>query len=69
MPEPKQIPTSLKSDSFALYGNSIIWVMSIGDDSQVFIQRTKSIGKNQLTAKIVSYGQPFKVSTSELTPI
>ena len=68
MPGPKRSPAVLKASEFALYGSSIVWVASV-KENEAFILKTKAIGKNEATGRVVSYGKLISVSTSELTAI
>lgn len=68
MPGPKPASKALQANNFALFNAHIVWVASIdGDKAQ--IQKTRSIGKNEATAKVASYGKPLSVYVSELIAI
>jgi hypothetical protein len=68
MPGPKRPPAVLQANGFALYGSSIVWIASI-KENEAFILKTKAIGKNAETGRVVSYGKLIPVSISELTAI
>lgn len=68
MPGPKRPPAILQVNGFALYGSHIVWVASI-DGVNANVKWCKAVGKSAATGKVVTYGNPIPVFTSELTAL